>query len=359
MDEVIESLDAQLSVARQAVGFALAVIGVPVLTLAASPLHPSLSLGGVLLILLAVVLCVAWVGGRGPGLLATAVAATAADLLWAEPRYTLRVAHRPELIALIVFLVLGATASVATSTLRRRTSALVRAKTEARALSQANDLRGAILSAVSHDLRTPIATIKAAATSLMTEIAWSGEDRLSFATEIDVQADRLDGIVTNLLDMSRMQAGIVRPRFQDVSLIEVIRAATRTLDEGERVDLDAVAAAVMIWTDPHLLERALANVMANALAWSERGQPVEVVVSTDRETATVRIVDQGPGIAAADRDRVFEPFQRLGDAGRTSHNGVGLGLAVARGLTVAVDGQLEIEDCSTGATFLFTLPVAS
>ena len=213
---------------------------------------------------------------------------------------------------------------------------------------------------MSHDLRTPLASIKASATSLLqSDVAWDAEQRREFAETIDAEADRLNRLVGNLLDMSRLQAGAVQ------------RRQPARLPRGRRRRRARLASTTTrtAWTstcprrcrrghvDPTLLERALANVVANALAWSPRTAPVRIEaaeVARPRPPARHR---PRPRRRPADRERVFQPFQRLGD--RDSEGGVGLGLAVARGFVEAIGGTIELDDTPGGGlTVLIDLPVA-
>jgi len=225
-------------------------------------------------------------------------------------------------------------------------------------LAEANSLRGAILAAVSHDLRTPLASIKAAATSLLeTEVDWDPEHARAFAKTIDTQSDRLTNLIANLLDMSRIQAGSVKASLGPVSVEDVLYRVVGTLGpEGSLVAIDIAQALPPVVADGGLLERALANVIDNAVSWSPPATPVRVEAAVIGSWVDVRVIDQGPGIPVAQRDQIFRPFQRLGDGAGGSPNGVGLGLAVARGFTEAIGGDLSVDDTpGGGATFVFSL----
>ena len=225
-------------------------------------------------------------------------------------------------------------------------------------LEDANRLRTAILSAVSHDLRTPLAAIKAAATSVLsTEVDWSREQVAAFAQTINAQADRLTALVSNLLDMSRIQAGALRPVVVPVELEDVVYEAVDGLGPASAaVVVDVAHRLPPALADAGLLERALANVVSNALAWSPPGIAVRVEAAAPGEDVVIRVVDQGPGIPREGRERLFQPFQRLGDGNGASPNGLGLGLAVAAGFTTAMGGDLTVEDTpGGGATFVFRL----
>jgi two-component system sensor histidine kinase KdpD len=216
------------------------------------------------------------------------------------------------------------------------------------ALSAANELRSALLAAVSHDLRTPLAAIKASVTSLrQRDVAWTPEARDEFLATIDEETDRLDALVGNLLDMSRLQTGALEVSAVPVGLDEVLPAALTSLGAPDgAVRLDVSDSLPRVLADRGLLERALANVIANAIRFSPPGTPPSVTAGVVDGTVDVRVVDRGPGVPREERSRLFKPFQRLGDAGQSE--GVGLGLAVAKGFIEAMGGEIEADDTPGG-----------
>ncbi|MFF7073319.1 ATP-binding protein [Streptomyces pseudovenezuelae] len=216
----------------------------------------------------------------------------------------------------------------------------------ARALAEGNRIRTALLAAVSHDLRTPLAGIKAAVTSLRSDdVEWSQEDRAELLEAIEEAADRLDHLVGNLLDMSRLQTGTVTPIVRETDLDEVIPMALGGVPE-DSVELDVPETLPMVDVDRGLLERAVANIVENAVKHSPPGERVLVSASALADRVEVRVVDRGLGVPDEAKDRIFEPFQRYGDSPRGS--GVGLGLAVARGFAEAVGGTIHAEDTPGG-----------
>ncbi len=228
----------------------------------------------------------------------------------------------------------------------------------AHALADANDLRGALLQAVSHDLRTPLASIKACSTSLKNrDVTWSEQETEEFISTIDTETDRLTALVGNLLDMSRVQAGVVQPSIVSTPPEDVVLAAVFSL--GQRaaiVDVDVPESLPEVRADPALLERAIANVVDNAITFSTNGSRVQVEATEFEERVEIRVKDRGPGVPAVDRERVFQPFQRLGDS---NPGGVGLGLAVAHGFLTAMGATIEIDDTpGGGTTVLIALPTA-
>ncbi|WP_020520830.1 sensor histidine kinase [Catelliglobosispora koreensis] len=237
--------------------------------------------------------------------------------------------------------ILEAFAAQAATALRQERLALEAAK--AKPLAAADKMRTALLAAVSHDLRTPLASAKAAVTSLRsTEVRFTEDDREELLATADESLDKLNRLVVNLLDMSRLQAGVLGVSLQPVGFEEAVPHALDELGGAARavrmripVDLPAVSA------DPGLLERVLVNIVGNALRFSPPEKPPLLKASEHGGWVELRVSDQGPGIPEEDWERVFLPFQRFGDRDNTS--GVGLGLALARGLTEAMGGTLRPE----------------
>ena len=215
-------------------------------------------------------------------------------------------------------------------------------------LSAANELRAALLAAVSHDLRTPISAIKASVTSLLQrDVDWTPEARQEFLETIDEETDRLNALVGNLLDMSRLQVGALEVRAVPVGLDEVLPAALHSLGVPDgSVQLDVPETLPRVLADRGLLERALANVISNAVRFSPADSLPRITAGVVDGVVDVRVVDRGPGVSRSDWDRIFKPFQRLGDSGHSE--GVGLGLAVAKGFIEAMGGEIEADDTPGG-----------
>ncbi|CAM5340093.1 sensor histidine kinase [Streptomyces tanashiensis] len=251
--------------------------------------------------------------------------------------------------------VLGAFAAQAAVVLDRQR--LVGEAEEARKLAEGNKIRTSLLAAVSHDLRTPLASIKASVSSLRSDdVEWSEQDRAELLEGIEAGADRLDHLVGNLLDMSRLQTGTVTPLIRTVDLDEVVPMALGGVPDGS-AELDIPETLPMVEVDKGLLERAVANIVENAVKYSPGGVPVAVAASALGDRVELRVVDRGPGVPDEAKDGIFEPFQRFGDAPRGS--GVGLGLAVARGFVEAMGGTLGAEDTPGGGlTMVLTLRAA-
>jgi two-component system sensor histidine kinase KdpD len=227
---------------------------------------------------------------------------------------------------------------------------------QAEALAAGNRMRTALLAAVSHDLRTPLASIKASVSSLrQTDVAWSPQDEAALLETVEESADRLDALIANLLDMTRVHTGALQPYLQPAAIDEVAPLALRGLPDGNLVSLDVPEDLPLVQTDAGLLERALANLCSNALRYSPIDQPPRLVARLVGDRVEVAVVDHGPGVAVDQRERMFEPFQRLGDRDITT--GVGLGLAVARGFVEALGGRLSATETGGGGlTMTVSLP---
>jgi two-component system sensor histidine kinase KdpD len=220
-------------------------------------------------------------------------------------------------------------------------------------------MRTALLAAVSHDLRTPLASAKAAVTSLRSpDIQWTDEDRDELLATADESLDRLAHLVDNLLDMSRLQAGALAVFPRPAGLEEIVARALDDMGaEGRQVMAEIPDSLPEVRVDPAILERVIVNLTTNAVRYSPPGQPPLLTASALGDHVELRVADRGPGIPEPDRDRVFVPFQRLGDTDNTS--GVGLGLALSRGLTEAMGGTLEPEETPGGGlTMVLSLPAA-
>jgi two-component system sensor histidine kinase KdpD len=369
----------QVSKRRQQVGWLLAALGIPLLTLALAHLRDALGLPSQLLLYLLLVVLVAAVGGVGPAA-ATAVAGSlCANWFFTPPFYRFTIAEGENALALVVFLAVGAVVSFlvlqasarAAETLRSRleleatqqASARERAVMEEQAaeavlLARTDELRVALLRAVSHDLRTPLASIKASVTSLLQrDVDWNPEAVQEFLATIDEESDRLDDLVGNLLDMSRLQSGSLQVELRAVGYEEVVSAALASLSvPTDPVDIDVDDALPRVMADAALLERAVANLTANAITAAGHDGRVRIEAGEVGERVDLRIVDRGPGVPLADRERIFEPFQRVGDG---TAGGVGLGLAVARGFVEAMGGELVMDDTpGGGVTMVVGLPKA-
>jgi two-component system sensor histidine kinase KdpD len=251
--------------------------------------------------------------------------------------------------------VLGAfAATIATALEQER---LAEAAESAKPLAEVDRMRTALLAAVSHDLRSPLASAKAAVSSLRSaDITWSKQDTAELLATADESLDRLHALVDNLLDLSRLQAGALSVFRQPVALHEVVPRALDSIGPSARdVHLDIPDDLPEVDTDPALLERVVANLTVNALRYSPASKPPRLSASALGEWVELRVVDCGPGIPESDWDKVFVPFQRFGDTDNTI--GTGLGLALSRGLVEAMGGSLAPEATPGGGlTMVVSLP---
>jgi two-component system, OmpR family, sensor histidine kinase KdpD len=230
----------------------------------------------------------------------------------------------------------------------------------ARELAAVDRQRTALLAAVGHDLRTPLAGIKAAVSSLRQhDIAWSDVDRDELLATIEQSADRLDAVVANLLDASRLDAGALTAQPRPVALDAVVAAAVLAVPSAAgRVEIDIADDLPLVQADPGLLERILANLIDNALRHAGDDGPVQITAAAGAESAKLAVIDHGPGVSPDQRERMFRPFQRLDDHGPGA--GVGLGLSVARRFAEAMDGALAADESPGGGlTMRLRLPLAT
>ncbi|HEY2075363.1 MAG TPA: DUF4118 domain-containing protein [Streptosporangiaceae bacterium] len=216
---------------------------------------------------------------------------------------------------------------------------------QAEALAEGNRMRTALLAAVSHDLRTPLASIKASVSTLrQTDVEWTEADEAALLATIEKSADRLDALIGNLLDMSRLTTGSLQPFLRATAIDEVAPVALRGLDGGSDLQLTVPDGLPLVLTDPGLLERVLANLFANALAYSPAGRPPELRASQLDGNVLLEIIDHGRGVPDEAKGRMFEPFQRLDARGADPSGGTGVGLGLA-----VVKGFLDTMGCSVRA----------
>ena len=470
-----------LSRTRRLIGYALAAVGLPLLTVVLAHLRADLSLPTDIMLYLAAVVVVALAGGLYPALTAAVVGSLLLNYYFAPPIHRFTIAEHENVLALIVFLATAVAVSATVDQAARRTREAASARAEAEALStlagsvlrgarpltalldqlretlaftgvtllerrqdaplsperqhdpdawelvaavgdrpclapadgdaeilvdgdvslvlrghplaaadrrlvqafaaqaavalrqerlsdqvaaagplaEVDRLRTALLSAVSHDLRTPLASAKAAVNGLRSPgVVFSDDDRDELLATVEESLDRLNRLVDNLLDMSRLQAGALAMTPQAVSMAEIVSIALDDLGtDGHGILVQLPEELPEVQADPVLVERILVNVLRNAVRHSPAGQPPVVAVSEHAGSVETRVIDRGPGIPVTQWDTVFLPFQRLGD--RNNDTGVGLGLALSRGLAEAMGGSLTPEATpGRGLTMILRLPQA-
>ncbi|MDH5313701.1 MAG: PAS domain-containing sensor histidine kinase [Actinomycetota bacterium] len=329
-----------------------------VLTLVLVALHPRIGLPSVFLLYLTGIVGISLVGGTWPALISAAAALVLINWFFTPPTHTLTIAGPENVLGLGVFLLVAVVVSVLVDREARARADAQRRRHEADSLERVNELKTAILAAASHDLRTPLASIKASASSLrQPDVVWSPEETDEFLTAIEEGADQLTSLVGNLLDMSRIQTGSVVLAPATLGLDEIVPRALASMPSSD-MQVDVPETLPRVSVDGDLLERAIANVVSNARQWSPLGSPVLVFARSLDARVELHIIDHGPGVPAEERARMFMPFQRLGD--RPGGEGIGLGLAVALGFVEAMDGTIEAKDTPGGGlTVVMCFEVAS
>jgi two-component system sensor histidine kinase KdpD len=234
---------------------------------------------------------------------------------------------------------------------------LARGAVEAETLRRSDTVKTAVIQAVSHDLRTPLATIEQALDGLeSSELALTDADRLALLETIRAEHGRLKRLVENLLDLSRLQARAAETRPELWAVEELVAQSLDDLDGADRVVVTAPAELPPVRVDAVQMQRALANVLENALRLSAPGESVNVRLTATRQDVLIRVTDHGPGVPEAERERIFEPFHRVASGG--DERGAGLGLAIARGFTEANGGRMWLESREgQGASFVIALPL--
>jgi two-component system sensor histidine kinase KdpD len=239
----------------------------------------------------------------------------------------------------------------------RERETLAREALEAETLRRSDTVKTAVIQAVSHDLRTPLATMEQALDGLESgELDLTAEDREALLDTIRVEHRRLKRLVENLLDLSRLQAGVAATKPELWTVDELVSQALEELDGAERVHLTASHELPPVRVDAGQIQRVLVNLIENALRLSPPDEPVHVRVTATRKEVLIRVIDHGPGVPPAERERIFEPFHRV--PGRRNDRGAGLGLAIAQGFAAANEGRLWLESREgQGASFVLALPL--
>ncbi|GAA4606034.1 two-component system sensor histidine kinase KdpD [Actinoplanes octamycinicus] len=314
------------------------------------------ALSSAVLVYLVAVVIVAIVGGVWPGVAAAVASDALLNWFFIPPYRTLAVDDPDNLTTLVVYVLVAVTVSVLVNVAAGQRAAAERSGSRAQQLAEVDRLRTTILRAVGHDLRTPLTAIKTAASGLSSrDVRFSDEDRAELVDTVVESADRLGDLIENLLALSRLQAGVLSVELQPIGVDEVVAQAALGFDPA-RLHAQVPDDLPLVYADPGLLERVIANLVDNALR-AAAGGDVSVLAEVHGDTVRVAVVDHGPGIAPADLDRVFAPFQRLGDRSAEGH--LGLGLAIARGFTDAMNGRLvPSRTPGGGLTMTIDLPIA-
>jgi two-component system sensor histidine kinase KdpD len=334
------------------VGFT--VVAIAVVTggvYALRPVAPVVSLG-VLYVLAVVAVAVAC--GLAYALPASVVSMLVFNFLFLPPVHTFALHDSENWVALGVYLVVG----VVVGELATRSRRLARATVETEMLRQSDAAKTAVLHAVSHDLRSPLTSIRAASEGLDNpSLRLDPSERDELFETIRLELRRLERLVDNLLDLSRLEAGPAKrtPELWTVDAL-LVSALEQLGPEADRVDAGLKDGLGLVRVDGSQVQRALVNLLENALKFSSPSDRVEVSAVEAAGRLEVRIRDRGPGVAPEDRERIFEPFERGAGSGR----GSGLGLAIARGFAEANDGRIRVESAETGgSTFVLEFPAVA
>ena len=326
---------------------------------------------------LIVVLAAAAVGGRGPAVSASVASFLAYNWFFVEPLHTLTVGDPEEWFALGLFLVTAGITGQLASRLRDRAreaaareretinvyqerDRLRQAAADAEVLRRADDLKTALLGAVSHDLRTPLASIIASAGSLrQADVEWTPTERDGFLADIEAEARRLARIVANLLDLSRMESGTLRPErgwYDLAALVDDVLGRLRPDTAAHAVHVAVPEDLPPVPLDYVEIDQVLSNLLENAVRHTPAGTNVWIDAHASADELVMTVTDDGPGIPSGARERLFDPFVRAGD--RRGAPGAGLGLAIARGLVEAHGGRIRADARPGGGTIVrFTLPL--
>jgi len=339
--------------ARRVTGILLSVIAVALVTgavFALRPVAPVLSLG---VLYVVAVVAVAVLYGLAYAIPVSVASMLTFNFLFLPPVHTLALHDSANWVALAVYIAVA----VVVSELATRSRRLAREAVEAETLRQSDAVKTAVLRAVSHDLRSPLTAIRTASEGLDNPaFELSREERDGLFETIRIEVGRLERLVDNLLDLSRLEAGpaLRKPELWTIDTL-LARALEQLGVEADRVEVMPAPDLGPIRVDATHVERVLVNLLENALKFSSPTDPVEVSAAAEPGRIVVRVRDRGPGVAEADRERIFDAFERGNGVG----GGSGLGLAIARGFAEANGGRVWVEPAaatSGGSTFVLALP---
>lgn len=369
---------------RSIIGYVVAGLGTIAVVFVVEPIQQYISITGVAFCLLLIVLLVATVWGSRPALLASIVAVLCFNYFFLPPTGTLTISDPENWVALAAFLVVALTAGQLSARLKERALQAEAANDQisrlyyelneafekashAEALKQSAKLKSALLDAVTHDIRTPLTSIKASVTTLLNDRDKNPADSI-LTTEmkrdmllvINEEADRLDHFVEGMIELAKIESGELSVTARWDSVEEIVQAAVARI--RSRLDKHRLIVSIdpdlpVIRVDARAVSEVLYSLIENAVKYSPDG--TAIVVSSARLDSghlMFTVEDEGPGIAPKDRDAIFEKFVRIPVRGRAS-SGTGLGLAIAKGIIEAHGGTISVTDGKIGAKFSFTLPI--
>jgi two-component system sensor histidine kinase KdpD len=238
-------------------------------------------------------------------------------------------------------------------------SFLAEAEARAKVLEESDRLKSALLSSVSHELRSPLVTVKAAASSLLgNEVAWESSAREELLTAIETEADHLNRLVSNLLNMSRIEAGALRPRRQWDVLAEIVLEVVtrmRRAAERHRLEIDVSEDLPLVPVDHTQIDQVFTNLLSNCLKYAPPGTPIRVSAWVEDDQLRVQVSNQGPPVPEEHLERIFDKFYRVTAEDRIT--GTGLGLSICKGIIEAHGGRIWAENLPEGFAFHFVLPL--
>jgi two-component system, OmpR family, sensor histidine kinase KdpD len=337
-------------------GYLTAIVAVVVVTVACWLLRPLTGYGAISLIFLLAVLLAGMVLNRGPVLLVAALSALSWNFLFIPPLFTLHIDKIEDALTFATYFIVALTVGSLTAQLKAREHLAA----QVQLAHESERLRKTLLDCVSHELKTPLATIGAASQELVRSAAnvQDGQITQQLAAEIHHGSRRLHRVVNNLLDMNRLESGVVRPKEEWCDIRDLLQSAIeieRESTNGREIKLDAPENIPLALIDYTLIEQAVAKLLANAASHAPPGPLIEVDAEFKDGHLIICVGDRGPGLPMESIERVFEKFYR-GDDRKTG--GLGLGLSIARGFVEAHGGKLTAENRDGGgARFIIRLPV--
>jgi len=333
-----------------------AVVGVSALTIACWLLTPLTGYAAISLIFLLGVLLAGMILSRGPVLLVAALSALSWNFLFIPPLFTFHIEKVEDALTFATYFIIAITIGSLTAQLKAREHLAA----QVQVAQESERLRKTLLDCVSHELKTPLSAIAAASQELSRQTANVQDSQIikELADEIRDGSHRLNRVVNNLLDMNRLESGVIRPKREWCDVRELLQSAVDTEHEslsGRDIRLDVPDEIPLALVDHALIEQAVAKLLANAGSHTAPNLPIEIDAEYTNENLVISVSDRGPGIPPEASERLFEKFYR-GDDRRTG--GLGLGLSIARGLIEAHGGTLTVENRDGGgARFVIRLPV--
>lgn len=368
-------------------GYLVSLLSTAVVTALLVPFRDQINSTTTALAYLLAVLFVALFWGSGPALVASFVGVLCFNFFFLPPLYTLSIAHPENWIALFAFFTTALAVGQLSAREKRRAEEAQRGEREidrlyrelqaaferasqAEAVKQSERLKSALLDAVTHDLRTPLTSIKASITTLLDELrapefALDKESRLEMLQVIDEESDRLNRFISGLIDLARIDAGELQLRRQWGVIEEIVSTAlarAQSLTQNHQVEVKIEDELPAVRVDERAVSEVVYTLIDNAVKYSPRGSKIKITAGVSDGMIEMAVEDQGEGVPVALRERVFDKFFRAtrdGDVSTRRPLGTGMGLAIAKGIVEAHDGKIWIESATDGhgTRVVFTLPI--